>query len=331
MLAHRAARVLPLLIIGLSVGFVCSPFFALWLRLEQTVNLHGRIAELGGWTPGALTVAVNQPLHLRLTSDDVPHGFAVGQTDWPSLDVLPGEKTTTTLTFDKPGTYTFYCTRWCGPNHWRMRGIIEVTGPAVEPTQVQPPLYVTLGIDLDAPHPAEAVPEQTPSAQRGATLGVNLPPAFLQPDYYRAHSPAAMWQDLRSETSGLTDADVWDLVAWVWQSHTTPAALKEGQQLYNANCAACHGESGAGDGELAEALAHPASPPTEMGHATTLPSDFTDAATALGASPALLHGKIIRGGMGTGMPYWGPIFTDAQTWAVVDYLWTFQFETEYAP
>jgi len=25
----------------------------------------------------------------------------------------------------------------------------------------------------------------------------------------------------------------------------------------------------------------------------------------LGASPALLHGKIVRGGMGTGMPYWG--------------------------
>jgi hypothetical protein len=39
----------------------------------------------------------------------------------------------------------------------------------------------------------------------------------------------------------------------------------------------------------------------------------------LGASPALLQGKIIRGGMGTGMPYWGPIFTEAQTWALVDY------------
>ena len=30
----------------------------------------------------------------------------------------------------------------------------------------------------------------------------------------------------------------------------------------------------------------------------------------LGASDAILEGKIIRGGMGTGMPYWGPIFTD---------------------
>jgi hypothetical protein len=28
------------------------------------------------------------------------------------------------------------------------------------------------------------------------------------------------------------------------------------------------------------------------------------------------------------MPYWGPIFTDDQTWSLVDYLWTFQFDME---
>jgi mono/diheme cytochrome c family protein len=58
---------------------------------------------------------------------------------------------------------------------------------------------------------------------------------------------------------------------------------------------------------------------------STTPIDFTDAANMLGASPAVLQGKILRGGMGTGMPYWGPIFTDDQTWALVAYLWTFQF------
>ena len=38
---------------------------------------------------------------------------------------MPGKVTDVTLTFDKPGTYTFYCTRWCGVNHWRMRGVVE--------------------------------------------------------------------------------------------------------------------------------------------------------------------------------------------------------------
>jgi hypothetical protein len=46
----------------------------------------------------------------------------------------------------------------------------------------------------------------------------------------------------------------------------------------------------------------------------------------LGRSSATLQGKIMRGGMGTGMPYWGPIFTEAQTWALVDVLWDFVFD-----
>jgi mono/diheme cytochrome c family protein len=39
----------------------------------------------------------------------------------------------------------------------------------------------------------------------------------------------------------------------------------------------------------------------------------------------LLHGKIVRGGMGTGMPNWGSLLTDAEVWALVDYLYGFQF------
>jgi mono/diheme cytochrome c family protein len=30
--------------------------------------------------------------------------------------------------------------------------------------------------------------------------------------------------------------------------------------------------------------------------------------------------------MGTGMPAWGPIFTDDQTWALVDYVYSFVFD-----
>jgi mono/diheme cytochrome c family protein len=56
------------------------------------------------------------------------------------------------------------------------------------------------------------------------------------------------------------------------------------------------------------------------------PVDFTDPHRALATSPVIQEGKIVRGGMGTGMPYWGPIFTEEQVWALVDYLWTFQFD-----
>lgn len=59
------------------------------------------------------------------------------------------------------------------------------------------------------------------------------------------------------------------------------------------------------------------------GEGLVSPPNFTDPNVLLGASPALLEGKIIRGGMGTGMPYWGPIFTSKQIEALVGYLYTF--------
>jgi mono/diheme cytochrome c family protein/plastocyanin len=326
------ARLALLLFLALAV---LIPAWALWAAARATADapleLHARMPEAGGWTPANLTGTVGQPLHLRLTSDDVMHGFVIGQTSLPPVEVKPGEVTDLTVTFDHPGTYTFYCDRWCGPNHWRMRGTIEVTGGTAQAAPLSPsarPLFVTLGIDLDAPHPADVIPEQKPSAVRGAALGVTIPGQYLTLEYYRAHSPVALWHALRTEvvTKGLTDQQVWDLVALVWQSNAAPEVLKAGWKGYAQNCAACHGETGGGNGILAPT---PAATDTAMGSGSKKPFDFTDTRQMLGASPALLQGKIIRGGMGTGMPSWGPLFTEAQTWAFVDYLWMFQFE--YAP
>ena len=56
------------------------------------------------------------------------------------------------------------------------------------------------------------------------------------------------------------------------------------------------------------------------------PVDFNNLTQMFGASPALLQGKILRGGMGTGMPMWGSIFTEEQIWDVVAYLYSFQFD-----
>ena len=121
-----------------------------WLKHSRATVIHARMAEEGGWTPENLTIHAGEPLHLRLTSDDVTHSFAIGQSDQQPVDVIPGEMTDITLVFEQPGKYTFYCTRWCSLNHWRMRGTIEVTGSATPMKTIQSPLYVALGIDIDA-------------------------------------------------------------------------------------------------------------------------------------------------------------------------------------
>lgn len=155
-----------------------------------------------------------------------------------------------------------------------------------------------------------------------------IPASYLAPDYYRSHSPAAAWQALRGEPAlgTATDAEVWDAVAFIWTKNASPPAVEMGAALYAANCAACHGETGHGDGVYSASLA--AATGGNMGLGTQKPSSFTDAAQMLGASPALLQGKIIRGGMGTGMPSWGAIFTEDQTWALVAYLYSFQMEVQ---
>ena len=313
-----------------------------WHFGSQGRLIRARMAETGGWTPENLTAEVGKPFHIRLTSEDVTHGFAIGQSDMPPVDIKPGEIRDVTLTFDKPGKYTFYCTRWCSVNHWRMRGTIEVTGSSrTSEKSIAPPLYVKLGLDIDAVQRAGVIPDEKPSAARGESLVSlfalqSVIAKYQIAGYYLAHSPVEIWKGLRDEpeTKQLTDQDIWNLVAFIWRTYLGPQTLEEGRRLYTANCAACHGEAGRGDGVFAGALAGSSSSNTsnmKSGEMTSRPADFTNPNTMLAASPARLQGKILRGGMGTGMPYWGPIFTEDQTWDLVDYLWIFQFSLEDKP
>jgi cytochrome c oxidase subunit 2 len=325
--ARRAEWAARWLVAGVALGLPLAALGARVLAQQgPAVEVHARVAEAGGWMPGNLTVAAGEPLRLRLVSDDVVHGFALGQSSVPPLELAPGQVVEADLTFDRPGTYVYYCTRWCGLGHWRMRGTITVTGTeATAEAEAEPPLYMQLGLDVDTPHPAARVPPIRPDAARGAAWADRVPASYLTRAVYEAVSPAALWQALRSEAAlnDLSDTAVWDVVAWLWSAQTNQDRLAEGRDLFAANCAACHGEQGRGDGVFADDLS--ALPYGMAGHAAQGPADFTDASQMLGASSAILQGKIIRGGMGTSMPYWGPVFTDRQVWALVDFLWSFQF------
>lgn len=323
----KRSELLSRIFIGAAiVGAVGAPLYY-W---AHTPLIHARIAETGGWSPEVIQAQVNRPLYLRLTSDDVIHGFAIGQMEMDAIDVIPGKVTNIELTFDRPGIYTFFCTRWCGLNHWRMRGTIEVSGSLPQPAPASVPLYVTLGIDIDAPHDAITVPRSRPSAIIGHQLASQLEISKLSNlDFYRANSPYQVFEELSSTT--LNDPERWDVVSYIWQSNTSPKSLARGQQLYAQSCAACHGENGAGNGIFANELAEAGKSSMQSmtganGMKMQLPADFTNPKRMLGASPALLQGKILRGGMGTGMPMWGSIFTEEQIWDLVAYLYSFQFE-----
>ena len=76
-----------------------------------------------------LHVPVGQKVQLVMTSQDVIHDFSI-----PAFrlrhDVLPGRYETFWFIADVPGTYNFFCTRFCGTEHSRMRGEVVVMKPA---------------------------------------------------------------------------------------------------------------------------------------------------------------------------------------------------------
>jgi len=321
----------------LLVAAIATPFAIQWIQTRDsarnanatTIELRARMAENGGWSSDVINATVGQTLHLRLTSDDVIHSFAVGQTDWPALDIKPGEVVTTDLVFDRPGRYTFFCARWCGANHWRMRGVIEVTDPKSVTTRLptaEPPLFQKLGFDIDAmpvldPQAERSLGKLTglPSAERGAALHVELPAELRQRDWLRTHTPAEAFSLLRNDSTynDLLDAQIWDVVALAWHSATTDATIARGARLFTRDCVACHGEQGRGDGPAGRAL-----PGLQkmMPEAKRGPADFTNLRRLMGLSDAHLQGKLLRGGMGTGMPEFGSLYTADEQWAVIAFV-----------
>lgn len=206
--------------------------------------------------------------------------------------------------------------------------MIEVVDPAKPnppaATSV-PPLYQQLHVDLDAMHPATNVPSQPPSAARPAALQLPLPADLQSREWLRTHSPADAFAKLRADPTlgSFDDVALWDTVAFAWQRAAGDDAILRGQKLFARDCAACHGEAGQGDGPAGVNLPGLSAMHPEMKRG---PANFTDASQMLGASDVLLQGKILRGGMGTGMPEWGSLYSEQDMWDVVSFIRSLVFD-----
>lgn len=327
-------------VLAIFIAFPVSLFGYQALRSHpagvRVIDLVGSSPANGGWQPDTIRVNVGERVLLRISSRDVVHGLAVPELGVQVDEIYPGHVEEVEFTPTRVGRFPFACTRWCSVDHWRMRGVIEVVDPAnpaaLAWTPAAPPPYQELKIDIDAPHEAKYVPASRPSAARGAALALAM--ADLTKDDYRRVSPSDLFSRLRANTAfqSYTDQQLWDAIAFGYRQAVGEDGIVRGQRLYSRDCAACHGEGGRGDGPAGLNLpglaamqrdgpgAH-SSMPMKRG-----PADFTDASQMLGASDALLQGKILRGGMGTGMPEWGSLYTDQNMWDVISFIRSFVFD-----
>jgi mono/diheme cytochrome c family protein len=314
----------------LALGVIVFPAALFVYQARQTNAGDARIIELvanaphnGGWTPDVIRVRAGERVRLRISSPDVVHGLDIPALGVHVDEILPGHVQEVEFVATRAGRYAFACTRWCSVDHWRMRGVIEVTDAANAnrpPATFAPPLYQQLGIDLDAMHFAHNIPPRRPSAARGAAL-----PLHVRADF-RTQAPDDVFETLRADVANRTfdNSQLWDALAFAYFQNAGRDALANGARLYARDCAACHSERGDGTGPAGRNLPGLTVMHPDMARG---PANFADAASMLGASDVLLQGKVLRGGMGTGMPEWGSLYADQDLWDVVAFLRTFTFDS----
>jgi len=134
---------------------------------------------------------------------------------------------------------------------------------------------------------------------------------FRDVDYMRGETPASFFSAIaegRGEMPAfditLTSDEIWDSVFYVWRLSTDAETLVQGQQIFNENCASCHGEDGSG---------------LVLGSA-----DLTDPHQAGQLAPRDLY-RTITQGRGS-MPAWQSRLSQDERWDVIDYLRTFTYD-----
>lgn len=82
-------------------------------------------AKRFGFTPNQITLKKGETVKLRLTSDDVTHGFYMKKLKIDEV-IEPGKPTEVALTPDTAGSFTTICDHFCGTNHGSMNMTITV-------------------------------------------------------------------------------------------------------------------------------------------------------------------------------------------------------------
>ena len=77
------------------------------------------------FTPSVIEVSKGDKVRLIVTSLDVPHGIAIKEYGI-NEQLNPGKPVTIEFTADKAGTFTAYCSVFCGSGHGNMKGKLIV-------------------------------------------------------------------------------------------------------------------------------------------------------------------------------------------------------------
>lgn len=78
-----------------------------------------------GFEPNTIRVRRGDLVVIHIISQDITHGFAI-QEYGINVQTPPGQATTVQFIADKPGTFTMFCTVFCGTGHPNHKGSLVV-------------------------------------------------------------------------------------------------------------------------------------------------------------------------------------------------------------
>ena len=91
------------------------------------------VAQTWAFSPRELVVPVGSTVDIYVTSPDLQHGFKITDTN-VNVQVVPGQVSKLSYTFDQVGEFPYLCHEYCGQGHAAMFGVVKV----VEPEELTP-------------------------------------------------------------------------------------------------------------------------------------------------------------------------------------------------
>lgn len=193
--------------------------------------------------------------------------------------------------------------------------LIPVTDMPILTESTQEPAFVIL-----------SYPAQLPASDEGSHIyiehcaechgedGSGVVPGsrnFQDLDYMRGETIANFYAaisegrgEMPAYNQALSSDDRWDVTFYIWRHSTSFSSLERGREIYEENCATCHGVNGSG--EL-------------LGSA-----DFTDLRQMDMLAPRDLYLTVTQG-RGS-MPAMQSLLSQDDRWSVIDYLLTFVYD-----
>lgn len=115
------SAILALLPVGLPVAASPSP-----VHTDPKIRTIDVTARRFEFSPNQITLEKGETVELRLTSEDVVHGFFHRGLKIDEL-IEPGKTTEVALTPEITGTFTVICHHFCGVHHAAMKMTVVVT------------------------------------------------------------------------------------------------------------------------------------------------------------------------------------------------------------